>query len=109
MPLQQALRQCPDLVVVPPQRELYRSASKQMSTLLQKYAARDAIEQASIDEAYVDITPRVRRGYYDPENVARSMRRDIRAYLGLSCSIGVATSKCVAKVASEQAKPGGVM
>jgi DNA polymerase-4 len=66
------------------------------------------VEQVSIDEAYVDLTDQV-AAWEEAVEVAGQLQRRIREEIGLSASLGVAANKLVAKVASDQDKPGGLM
>jgi DNA polymerase-4 len=75
--------------------------------MLMLYEITPQIEQISIDEAFLDITGTELR-YESPEKLARDLHVRIRAEFGLPCSIGVASNKLVAKIATEQAKPNNI-
>ena len=99
MPTAQALRLCPSLKIVPPDWPRIRHCSQQVMTVLGEYGP---LEKMSVDEAYVDV------GQWDgAEGVARAVFERVPAETGLPCSVGLATSKLVAKVASDFNKPRG--
>ena len=106
MPMTQARRACPDLVVVPPSHGRYREVSSQVSSILESFTPR--VEKVSVDEAFCDIGG-LRLHYDGAERVAEAMRRRMREALDLPCSIGVATTRLLAKLASRDAKPDGVL
>src|SRR6266498_1996351 len=98
MPMAQAARLCPDLRVVPPNFAAYRAASQQVMTRL--HALTPLVEQISIDEAFLDVTALGETG----EALAAKLQTTMRDDLALSCSLGVATNKLVAKVATDVGK-----
>jgi DNA polymerase IV len=100
MPAATALRLCPQAVFLPTRHELYSEYSRRVMALLREVAPR--LEQVSIDEAYLDLSDSE-----DPERVLRGAQGRIRDELGLSASVGLGTSKLVAKIASDLRKPGG--
>ncbi len=106
MPLAQARRLCPHLILIPGHFEAYRQASRQIRTLLEELSP--WVEMASIDEAFVDLTGS-ERALGAPFQVARRLQERIRRELRLPCSIGLAGNKLVAKVASSRAKPAGLL
>lgn len=105
MPMFQALKLCPDAVVIPPQHRVYGQYSKLVMAILE--AASPTIEQMSIDEACLELTDRLSQ-WEDVIPIAREIQRQVREEVGLSASLGVATNKLVAKVASDRDKPGGL-
>lgn len=105
MPSVVALRQCPDIIFVPPRFEVYRAVSKQIRTIFESVA--DAVEPLSLDEAYLDVTQDA-GGFGSATATARHIRSAILEATGLTASAGVATSKLVAKLASDQNKPDGL-
>ncbi len=109
MPLFQAKELCPNLVVVAPDRTAYRQASHDVHAIFRRFAAPELIESVALDEAYLDCTPRIRFKGSAAEELARRIRSEIRSEVGLAASVGVATSKLVAKVASSLAKPDGLV
>ncbi|BCX03342.1 MAG: DNA polymerase IV [Candidatus Roseilinea sp.] len=103
MPTAQAIRLCPGLIVLPGSRARYTEYSKRVMDVLREYGG--ALQQISIDEAFLDATGLTR----DPRALALEIQSRIRDEVGLPASIGVATSKLVAKMASGRAKPNGVL
>ena len=103
MPTSQALRLCPKLIVVGHSRGLYGEYSGRVMMLLRDYA--EALQQISVDEAFLDLTGLGN----DSKSLALEIQKRIRDEIKLPASIGVATSKLVAKMASGQAKPNGVL
>lgn len=99
MPSGRALRLCPDLKIVGHTWSRIRECSKQVMAILAEYGP---VEQMSVDEAYVDLSDRP-----DPIPLAAVVRERVKAETGLPASVGLATSKLVAKVASDFDKPQG--
>lgn len=105
MPTAQALKLCPHLHVVPGRMSVYKSVSKQIRAIFQRYT--DIIEPLSLDEAYLDVTQAsVHQG--SATLIAQAIRRDIFNELNLTASAGVAPIKFLAKVASDLNKPNGL-
>jgi DNA polymerase-4 len=98
MPMSQAVRLCPDLLVVPPHFSAYHAASRQVMERLHHLTP--LVEQISIDEAFLDVTALGQPG----DLLAAQLQATIRAELDLSCSLGVATNKLVAKIATDVGK-----
>jgi DNA polymerase-4 len=105
MPTYRALRLCPDLVVVSPRHDIYRQYSHQVMALVREAAA--LVEQTSIDEAFLELTNAI-DAWEGAVEYARALQARVRDKVGLSASLGVAQNKLVAKVASDQHKPGGL-
>ena len=105
MPMAEALRRCPEAVVVPPRREAYEGASEEVFAIFEKYTP--LVEGLSIDEAFLDVTAS-QSLFGDGETIARAIRRDIEDATHLTASAGVASSKFVAKIASDMKKPDGL-
>jgi len=106
MPLGRARRLCPTAVFVPCDFPAYREASKSVFAILDRYSP--VIEPIALDEAYLDLTGEdALMG--PPEAVAVRLRDEVKARCGLDLSIGVASCKLVAKVASELRKPRGLV
>ncbi len=105
MPMYQAVRLCPKAVVLPPRFHLYREYSSRVMALLREVTP--VVEEISIDEAYLDLTGPV-GGWEDAVALARGLQDRVRGDVGLSASLGVASNKLVAKVASDYDKPGGL-
>jgi DNA polymerase-4 len=98
MPMSQALRLCPSLVVVPPSRELYEELSRKVMDRLNNLAP--LVEQISIDEAFIELSD-LREPVIE---TARKLQKQILDELGLPCSVGIASNKLVAKIATETGK-----
>ena len=104
MPLMQAKKKCPHLVVASANFDLYRKISQQFIQLLHEYS--DQVEKASIDEAYVDVTHLYQEIH--PLHLAQQIQQRIINELKIGCSIGVAPNKFLAKMASDMKKPNGI-
>jgi len=98
MPMARAVRLCPDLLVVPPNFAAYRASSQQVMERLHRLTP--LVEQISIDEAFLDVTALGEAG----DILAARLQASIRDDLALSCSLGVASNKLVAKVATDVGK-----
>ncbi|MEJ2039671.1 MAG: DNA polymerase IV [Desulfosarcinaceae bacterium] len=105
MPIFQAKQKCARLVIVPPRRGRYAELSRRIMQILADYSP--AVEPVSIDEAYLDITGCERlRG--TPADIAMDIKARIRREVGLTCSVGAAPVKFLAKIASDMNKPDGL-
>ena len=104
-PLFKALEKCPDLVVIPPDYELYVQASRGFVKMLQQFSP--IVEQYSIDEAWVDMTG-TERLWGSPRLAAEQMRRRIHEELGFTVNIGISSNKLLAKMAGDFEKPNKV-
>lgn len=102
MPTSQAIRLCPKLIVVSTSHGVYGEHSRKVMALLREYG--EQLQQISVDEAFMDVTGLTS----EPRTLALEMQTRIREQVQLPASIGVATSKLVAKMASGAAKPNGV-
>ncbi|NTU79381.1 MAG: DNA polymerase IV [Chloroflexales bacterium] len=98
MPMAHAVRLCPELTVVRPNFPAYRAASQQVMERL--HALTPLVEQISIDEAFLDVSDLGEPG----DTIAARLQATIRTELALSCSLGVATNKLVAKIATDVGK-----
>jgi DNA polymerase-4 len=106
MPLREAARLCPHAVFLDGHPERYREASAAVRRVLLQFTP--AVEMASIDEAYLDMTGTAR--LHGPAmKAANSLHEAMKRQTGLNCSVGIALARVVAKVASGQAKPNGVL
>src|ERR1700730_10210240 len=106
MPLRTAYKLCPQAIFVEGHRERYVEYSGKVYEVLQKFSPR--VEMASIDEAYLDLTG-TERLHGAPLKAAHSLHESVKHATALNCSIGIAASRMVAKVASDQAKPHGIL
>lgn len=100
MPASQARRLCPEAIVIPPDFDAYRAASRKVMDLVRSTV--DAVEVVGLDEAYLDLS-----GLLSPKAEMRRLVTAIRQATGLSASVGIGPSKLVAKVASDAEKPAG--
>ncbi len=105
MPMLEALRRCPDAIVVPPRGGRYAEMSERVFAIFERYTP--LVEGLSLDEAFLDVTGS-RALFGEGEAIAARIRADIARELGLTASAGVAPSKFVAKIASDQNKPDGL-
>ncbi len=106
MPLRTAARLCPQAIFVEGHPQRYRECSKKVFGILNRFSPQ--VEMASIDEAYLDLTGTER--LHGPALLAaHALHEVIRGETKLKCSLGLATSRLVAKVSSDQAKPNGVL
>ena len=104
-PLSHARQKCPELVVVPPDHELYAASSRKFIEILEEVAP--VIEQCSIDEAFCDMTV-TEKLYGDPVVFATKLKDRIYKELGFTVNIGISTNKLLAKMASDFEKPNRV-
>ncbi|HUZ89883.1 MAG TPA: DNA polymerase IV [Candidatus Acidoferrales bacterium] len=109
MPLYEAIANCPNLVVVRPDPPRYRTASRRVHQIFRRFTAPELIEPVALDEAYLDVTVRSRHGAQSAEDLARRIKQAVRSEVGLTASVGVATSKLLAKVAGASRKPDGLV
>jgi DNA polymerase-4 len=106
MPMFQAMKKCPDAIVIPPRMSRYKDISAKIMSILKRYSP--LVEAVSIDEAYLDVTG-CERIHGTPESIAAGIKQTIRRELELSCSVGVAPVRFLAKIASDMNKPNGMM
>jgi DNA polymerase IV (DinB-like DNA polymerase) len=95
-----------DAVFLPVNFELYESVSRNIMQILRKYA--DSFEQTGIDEAFLDVSQRVNGDFETARELAEAIKREILEKEKLTCSMGVAPNKLVAKIASDFRKPNGL-
>jgi DNA polymerase-4 len=106
MPMVEARRRCPQAVFVEPRVERYAEVSSVIMDVFRSYSP--LVEPLSLDEAFIDMTG-AERLFGDPRAMGRRIKRDVReATGGLTVSVGVASTKYVAKVASDFRKPDGL-
>jgi DNA polymerase IV len=106
MSMGQALRLCPRLVVVPPDRAAYSAASAAVMAILRDVTP--LVEPLSLDEAFLDVAGAVRL-HGRPAAIAAAIRARVSDEMGLTCSVGIAPTKFVAKLASARCKPDGML
>lgn len=105
MASRQALKRCPQLLILPPRFEVYREVSRQIHAILRDYT--EAIEPLSLDEAYLDVST-VPLCAGSATRMAQDIRRRVWQELRITVSAGVAPNKFLAKVASDWRKPDGL-
>ena len=106
MPMAAAIRQCPPGIVLRPRFDRYREMSRQVMAVF--HALTDLVEPLSLDEAYLDISAAVAAGP-PPLGIALELKRQVKAETGLAVSVGVASGKGIAKIASDLQKPDGLV
>lgn len=104
-PIQEAMKLCPDLIVVPGHHRFYMELSDQFMRIVKRYT--DEIEQASIDECYADVTDAIMK-FPKPLDLAIRIQKEILMETGIPCSIGVGPNMFLAKMASDMKKPMGI-
>ncbi len=100
MPAAQAIRRCPQAIVVPPNSAAYRESSRAVMAVIDAHI--DRVEQLGLDEAYLDLS-----GLHSPKAAMRRLVAEIAAETGISASVGIGPNRLVAKVASDAEKPNG--
>ena len=101
----EALRKCPELILVPPNYDLYEKCSEAFMDILRQYSP--DVEQYSVDEAFVDMSG-TEELWGDPKSAAALIKDEIRDALGFTVNIGISENKVLAKMASDFQKPDKV-
>src|ERR1700727_3774242 len=105
MPMREALRRCPEAVVVHPRMDRYKEISDQIFAIFREFTP--VVEGLSLDEAFLDVTAS-QQLLGGPEQIGAEIRRRIAAQTGLTASVGIAPNKLLAKIASDLNKPNGM-
>ena len=105
MPSRTAYAKCPHAIFVKPRMHAYKEASDAAFAAFARFSP--FVEQVSIDEAFLDITGSAHL-FGGMEPLARALRADVREACGVTCSVGLAPNRLLAKIASEQNKPDGL-
>lgn len=106
MPVARAKQLCPQLILVDPVFEKYRKASREVMAIFREFTP--LVEPLSIDEAFLDVRGAMKL-FGAPIEIARQLRERVRERTGLPASVGLAGTKFVAKLASQRAKPDGIL
>jgi DNA polymerase-4 len=106
MPATRAQRLCPQAVFIPPRRSLYSDVSKQVMAVFRSVTP--LVEPLALDEAFLDVSG-AERLLGSPAWIGAAIRQQVEAEQGLTCSVGVAPTKFVAKIASVRCKPDGLL
>ncbi|MEU5879614.1 DNA polymerase IV [Spirillospora sp. NPDC047279] len=106
MPMSRARRLCPRAVVIPPDHTKYGRVSRAVFEIFESFTP--LVEGLSLDEAFLDVSGALRR-LGRPALVAQMIREQVQAQQGITCSVGVASTKFVAKLASTHCKPNGLL
>jgi DNA polymerase IV len=105
MPMREALRRCPEAIIVPPRMARYQEVSAQVFAIFHEFTP--LVEGLSLDEAFLDVTASLKlKG--EPEAIGAEIRRRIAQQTGLTASVGIAANKLLAKIASDLNKPDGM-
>lgn len=104
-PVVDAIRKCPNLVIWPPDHQLYSAYSRKLMAFLRGYT--QAIEQVSVDECYMDFT-KIANRFSSPVEGAREIKDEVRKRFGFTVNIGISENKLLAKMASDFEKPDKV-
>jgi len=104
MPMSQAVRLCPDAIVLPVRMERYVEFSKQIHAIFRKFTPQ--VEPISLDEAFLDVTGSLRL-FGCGQEIGKEIKKQIKEQLGLVASVGIAANKFLAKLASDLDKPDG--
>jgi len=105
MPMREALRRCPEAIVVQPRMARYKEVSDQVFAIFREFTPE--VEGLSLDEAFLDVTAS-QQLLGEPEKIGADIRRRIAAQTGLTASVGIAPNKLLAKIASDLNKPDGM-
>lgn len=106
MPVSRAIRLCPSARIVMPHFHRYQEVSRQVMAIFESFTP--LVEPLSVDEAFLDVHG-VRRLWGSPARIAQLVRERVSDEAGITCSVGVAATKHVAKMASTIAKPDGML
>ena len=106
MPSRTAYALCPHAVFTPPHMELYQAVSDRVFEIFSHYTP--YVEGVSIDEAFLDVTGSLHLHGGDPVRLGEALRAEVRRTCGVTCSVGIAPNRLLAKIGSEENKPDGL-
>ncbi len=106
MPMSRAGRLCPQAVIIPPRHGLYAAVSREVMAVFR--AVTPEVEPLALDEAFLDVSGALRR-LGRPAGIGELIRASVLGQQGITCSVGVATTKFIAKLASAACKPDGLL
>jgi DNA polymerase-4 len=106
MPVTRARRLCPQAVFIPPRHDAYAAVSREVMAIFRSFTPQ--VEPLALDEAFLDVSGALRR-VGRPAVIAGMIREQVAEQQGITCSVGVASSKFVAKIASAGCKPDGLL
>ncbi|MDU0347497.1 DNA polymerase IV [Actinomyces sp. MRS3W] len=106
MPMNEAMRRCPQAVVLPVRHDVYSAVSRRVMGIFAEVTP--VVERVSVDEAFLDVSG-ARRRMGPPVAIGRWIRSEVRRRVGVPASVGIASTKFVAKLASAHAKPDGLL
>ncbi len=105
MPISQAYKRCPHGVYLKPNGKKYYKVSKEVMEILETYS--DEFQKVGVDEAYLELT-NIANNYMEAEKIAKNIQKEIICKIGITISIGIAPTKSLAKIASDENKPNGI-
>src|SRR5215475_9931355 len=106
MPMSRARRLCPHATVIPPRHRLYSAVSKEVMAIFR--AVTPIVEPLSLDEAFLDVSGAIRL-FGSPADIGGQIRQQVAQQQQITCSVGIATTKFLAKLASVHCKPDGLL
>jgi DNA polymerase IV len=107
MPMGRAARLCPRAVIIPPRHGLYAAVSREVMAVFRSITPQ--VEPLALDEAFLDVSGALRRLRRGPAEIGQLIREQISEQQEITCSVGVATTKFIAKLASVHCKPDGLL
>ena len=105
MPISQAYKRCPHGVYLTPDGRKYNKVSREVMDILETYS--DEFQKVGTDEAYLEVT-NITNSYAKAERIAKKVQKEIISKVGITISIGIAPTKSLAKIASDENKPNGI-